>query len=37
VRSSVDIRLTPDYARSRGFDVEALRARGLIMEPLPPK
>ncbi len=33
VRSSVDIRLTPDYARSRGFDVDELRRRGLIKEP----
>ncbi len=32
VRSSVDIRLTPDYARSRGFDVETLRAKGLIVD-----
>ena len=34
VRSSVDIRLTPDYARSRGFDVDKLRTKGLIVEPV---
>lgn len=34
VRSSVDIRLTPDYARSRGFDVDKLRNKGLIVEPV---
>ena len=32
VRSHVGIRLTPDYAQSRGFNVAALRAQGLIME-----
>ena len=32
VRSNVGILLTPDYARSRGFDVRELRARGLIRE-----
>jgi hypothetical protein len=32
VRSKVGIRLTADYAASRGFDVARLRARGLIME-----
>ena len=30
--SAIDIMLTPDYARSRGFNVEALRQRGLIIE-----
>jgi hypothetical protein len=33
VFSNVGILLTPEYARSRGFDVSALRARGLIKEP----
>ncbi len=33
VRSDVAIRLTPDYARSRGFNVEELKTRGLIAEP----
>ena len=33
VRSNVGILLTPDYARSRGFDVKELRALGLIKEP----
>jgi hypothetical protein len=33
VRSNVDIRLTPSYARERGFDVQQLRSRGLIHEP----
>jgi hypothetical protein len=32
VRSKVGIRLTSDYAASRGFDVARLRAKGLIME-----
>lgn len=32
VRSSVGITLTPKYARSRGFNVAELRARGLIMD-----
>ena len=32
VRSSVGIMLTPDYAKSRGFNVAELRARGLIKE-----
>lgn len=32
VRSSIDILLTPEYARSRGFNVAALRAGGLIKE-----
>ncbi|MBI3836288.1 MAG: HYR domain-containing protein [Planctomycetes bacterium] len=30
VRSEINLKLTPDYARSRGFKVEELRARGLI-------
>ncbi len=34
VRSNVGILLTPDYARSRGFDVEKLRTKGLIVEPV---
>jgi hypothetical protein len=33
VSGDVGILLTPDYARSRGFDVEVLRANGLIVEP----
>ena len=33
IRSSVGIFLTPAYARSRGFDVATLRARGLIVDP----
>jgi len=33
VRSQVGISLTADYARSRGFDVRELRAKGLIKEP----
>lgn len=33
VRSSIGIRLTPEYARSRGFDPEKLRKKGLIVEP----
>ena len=37
VRSDVGILLTPDYARSRGFDVRELRARGLIVERAPRK
>jgi hypothetical protein len=32
VLSDVDILLTASYARVRGFDVEALRERGLIVE-----
>ena len=32
VWSNVDILLTPEYARSRGFDVTQLRARGLIVD-----
>ena len=32
MHSEVGIQLTPDYARSRGFDVAELRARGLIRE-----
>lgn len=32
IRSNVDIVLTPDYARSRGFDVEALRAKNRIKD-----
>jgi len=31
-RSHVGIRLTAEYARRRGFDVRALRARGLIID-----
>lgn len=33
LRSSVGILLTPDYARSRGFDVDKLRDKKLIVEP----
>jgi hypothetical protein len=33
VKSSVDILLTPDYAKSRGFSVDELRTKGLIVEP----
>ena len=33
--SSIDIKLTPDYARSRGFNVEQLRQRGLIIDKQP--
>jgi hypothetical protein len=33
VRSAVDILLTPDYAKSRGFNVDELRTKGLIVEP----
>ncbi|UCC31033.1 MAG: hypothetical protein JSU86_01905 [Phycisphaerales bacterium] len=33
VHSKVGILLTPAYARSRGFDVASLRAKGLIKEP----
>lgn len=33
VESKVDIRLTEDYARSRGFDPQELRTRNLIMAP----
>lgn len=33
VRSKVDILLTADYARSRGFDPEQLSRSGLIVEP----
>ncbi len=32
IESEIGIRLTPDYARSRGFNVAKLRARGLIQE-----
>ncbi len=32
VQSNVDIRLTPDYARSRGFNASELRRRGLIVD-----
>jgi hypothetical protein len=32
VASKVDIRVTPQYAASRGFDVKDLRAKGLIVE-----
>ncbi len=35
VRSSVGIALTPEYALSRGFNVEDLRQRGLIKERRP--
>ncbi len=31
-RNKVDILLTPEYARSRGFNVDVLRAEGLIRE-----
>ena len=34
IHSEVGIALTPDYARSRGFDVWELRARGLIVDQL---
>lgn len=37
IDSEIGIKLTPDYARSRGFDVKKLRARGLIVEPMPRK
>lgn len=37
IKSEIGIRLTPDYARQRGFDVEQLRARGLIKEQAPQK
>lgn len=30
--SAIDIKLTPDYARSRGFNVDDLRQRGLIVD-----
>ncbi|UCF32766.1 MAG: hypothetical protein JSV78_10580, partial [Phycisphaerales bacterium] len=33
VRSDVDIKLTPAYAKQRGFNVRALRAQGLTFEP----
>jgi hypothetical protein len=33
VRSKVGILLTPDYAKSRGFDVDTLKSKGLIVEP----
>ncbi|MCH7813748.1 MAG: hypothetical protein IID40_06970 [Planctomycetes bacterium] len=33
VHSRVDIKLTPSYARQRGFDVATLRSQGLIFEP----
>lgn len=33
VRSQVGIKLTPGYARQRGFNVHALRQKGLIHEP----
>jgi hypothetical protein len=33
-KSSVDILLTPDYAKSRGFNVDELRGKGLIVEPM---
>jgi hypothetical protein len=33
IRSRVGILLTPDYARSRGFNVAELRALGLIVDP----
>ncbi len=33
VRSRVGIKLTPTYARQRGFDVSTLRSKGLIFEP----
>ncbi len=32
VQSNVDIRLTPDYARFRGFDANELRRRRLIVD-----
>jgi len=32
LRSSIGIKLTPDYAKSRGFDVDELRRKGLIVE-----
>ncbi len=32
VKSKVGVLLTPDYARERGFDVEALRTSGLIVD-----
>lgn len=33
IRSHVDIRLTAEYARQRGFDVDDLVLRGLIVDP----
>lgn len=33
VRSNIGILLTPDYARSRGFDVAKLKEKGLIFDP----
>ncbi len=33
VQSDVGILLTPEYAKSRGFDVNGLKSRGLIVEP----
>ncbi len=33
VRSNIGILLTPEYARSRGFDVGKLKNKGLIVEP----
>ncbi|MHC4443470.1 MAG: LamG-like jellyroll fold domain-containing protein, partial [Planctomycetota bacterium] len=35
IRSKVGIQLTPAYARSRGFDVAKLRAKGLIKDRAP--
>lgn len=35
VKSRIDIRLTADYAKSRGFDPNELRKQGLIKEPFP--
>ncbi|HEY3243812.1 MAG TPA: hypothetical protein VGM03_10715 [Phycisphaerae bacterium] len=32
VASKVDIRVTPEYAAARGFDVEDLRTKGLIVD-----
>lgn len=34
VRSNIGILLTPDYARSRGFDVDKLKQKGLIVDPI---
>ncbi len=33
VRSKVDILVTPEYARARGFNVDSLKMQGLIAEP----
>ncbi len=37
IDSKVGILLTPDYARSRGFDVAKLKTKGLIIENAPAK